>query len=96
MQSEDNTTINIIKSQLINLIAAKARPDGVFKSQAKISQELSISQGQVSQIFRGRVENFSVDFLLRILFKLGYDVDADYAPSCNDTPLILSLRLHKP
>ena len=44
-------------------------------AQAQAARELGITQPRVSQIINGRADGFSTDMLLKILNKLGCDVE---------------------
>ena len=44
-------------------------------TQAKAAKLLDIKQSRVSDLVRGKVERFSIDMLITLLSKIGYNVD---------------------
>jgi len=44
-------------------------------SQAQAAKALGITQPRVSNMLKGKLDLFSIDFLLTSLFKLGYRID---------------------
>ena len=61
-------------------------------NQKAAAQALGISQPRVSNLFKGYLQNFSIDFLLELLGKLGYKIDLDYTPDNVDQPLHMRLK----
>lgn len=61
-------------------------------NQKAAAQALEISQPRVSNLFRGYLTSFSIDFLLEKLGKLGYKVNLDYDPTDSVRPLTMELK----
>ena len=71
---------------LINMIEARGW------TQKKAAQELGISQPRISNLFRGYLSKFSIDFLLELLGKIGYKTELDYDPNNASKPLEIHLK----
>jgi len=62
-----------LKSGILYIISKIIKNSG--NTQAKTSVILGISQPQISRLINGRGERFSVERLLNLLNKLGYNID---------------------
>lgn len=58
-------------------------------SQSEAAEKLGISQPRVSNMLNGKLDKFSVDTLLEIVFKMGYKLDMDFTPLNTQSPLIV-------
>ncbi|MCU3298268.1 helix-turn-helix domain-containing protein, partial [Enterobacter hormaechei subsp. steigerwaltii] len=67
-----------IKSKLI-IIIRKLMIDNKW-SQSEAAEKLGISQPRVSNMLNGKLDKFSVDTLLEMVFKMGYKLDMDFTP----------------
>lgn len=76
-----------IKSKLI-IIIRKLMIDNNW-SQSEAAEKLGISQPRVSNMLNGKLDKFSVDTLLEIVFKMGYKLDMDFTPLNTQSPLIV-------
>lgn len=82
--------LKLIKAKLaavmINLIEERGW------NQKTAAQALAISQPRISNLFRGYLSSFSIDFLLEKIGMLGYKVNLDYNPSDTQCPLSMELK----
>ncbi|MGL5162067.1 MAG: helix-turn-helix domain-containing protein [Plesiomonas shigelloides] len=90
--TDDPVTFNllIIKSKLCMIIKKMIDDRGL--SQAAAAEVLGISQPRVSNLIRGRLDKFSNDMLLELLFKMGYKLDMDFTPFNEQEPLKITLK----
>jgi len=61
-------------------------------TQRVAAEQLNVSQPRVSNLFKGRLDRFSVDSLLEMTLSLGYKLDLDYRPDNLDEPLRLKIK----
>lgn len=61
-------------------------------SQSEAAENLGISQPRVSNMLNGKLDKFSVDTLLGIVFKMGYKLDMDFTPQNTDSPLKMVVK----
>lgn len=61
-------------------------------TQKEIGDLLDISQPRVSNLLKGKMDKFSMDALLEMLFKLGFCGDINFNPRNLDAPLEFKLR----
>ncbi|MEO6443735.1 MAG: helix-turn-helix transcriptional regulator, partial [Gemmatimonadaceae bacterium] len=61
-----------LRSQL--MIELRTRLAAVGASQAELAEALGVSQPRVSDLFRGKIDRFSVDTLVKLLGMAGADV----------------------
>ena len=72
---------------LIQLIRAKGW------NQAAASECLKVSQPRVSDLMRGKIDKFSVDALLEMIFRMGFKLDYLFEiPSEEDVKLEMKLK----
>ena len=79
-----------IKSKLI-IIIRKLMIDNNW-SQSEAAEKLGISQPRVSNMLNGKLDKFSVDTLLEIVFKMGYTLDMDLTPLNTESPLTMVVK----
>jgi len=61
-------------------------------NQTVAAENLNVSQPRMSNLFRGRLEKFSIDSLLEMIFRSGYKLDYDFDPSDLESPLEMKLK----
>ncbi len=76
-----NPEERLLKSEIA--IRLEIAIDELGWTQSKAAEVLGISQPQVSNIFRGRLRQFSVERLLNLMAKLDYDVSIHFEPKEN-------------
>lgn len=80
----------ILKSKLIAVIVDMIREKNWTQTVA--ATQLQISQPRVSNLFKGHLDKFSVDFLLETVYKLGYKLDLDYDPTDRKQPITMAIK----
>ena len=68
-----NPEDHMLKAQLANEIQHLISRRGW--TQARIGEVIGLDQANVSRLLRGRLADFSIDRLLKILNRLGHDVE---------------------
>lgn len=61
-------------------------------TQAAAAERLKITQPRMSNLFRGKLEKFSIDALLQMLVRVGYKLETDFDPSDEKAPLSLTVK----
>lgn len=61
-------------------------------TQAVAAEKLKITQPRMSNLFRGRLEKFSIDALLQMLVRVGYKLETDFDPLNEREPLSLTVK----
>ena len=61
-------------------------------SQSEAAEKLGISQPRVSNMLNGKLDKFSVDTLLEMVFKMGYKQDMDFTPLNTESPLTMVVK----
>jgi len=61
-------------------------------NQTVAAENLNVSQPRMSNLFRGRLDKFSIDAILEMIFRIGYKVDYDFDPSNTSSPLGMTLK----
>ena len=79
-----------IKSKLI-IIIRKLMIDNNW-SQSEAAEKLGISQPRVSNMLNGKLDKFSIDTLLEMVFKMGYKLDMDFNPLKTESPLTMVVK----
>lgn len=74
-----------MKSKLIVILTKFIRDQGWTQTFA--AEKLGISQPRVSNLMNGKIDKFSIDMLMEILFKLGYTLDMRFNPMDQKSPL---------
>jgi len=90
--TSDPISLNMwnLKSNLIIAIHKTLNDKGWTQSEA--ASHLGISQPRVSNMLKGKLDKFSTDTLLEMLFKLGYKLDIGLNPSSD---VILEMDMKK-
>lgn len=79
-----------IKAYLAALVVELISLKGWKQAEAAIA--LGVAQPRISEIRKAKLEKFSVDFLLALLVKLGYQFDIDFTPKSSKKPMKLAVR----
>ncbi|NWO04601.1 MAG: XRE family transcriptional regulator [Alteromonadaceae bacterium] len=74
-----------MRSKLIVILTKFIRDQGWTQTSA--AKKLGVSQPRISNLMNGKIDKFSVDMLLEILFKLGYTLDMRFNPMDHKNPL---------
>lgn len=82
--------LKLIKAKLAATIIRLIREKNWTQTAA--AKHLKISQPRVSNLFNGYLSNFSIDFLLEVLGKLGYISTVYCNPSDLESPLSFELK----
>lgn len=82
--------LKLIKAKLAAVMIDLIEENGW--NQKSAAEALKISQPRVSNLFRGYLNSFSIDFLLEKLAMLGYKVNLDYDPTDSVRPLSMELK----
>lgn len=61
-------------------------------TQAAAAEKLHVTQPRMSNLFRGKLEKFSIDALLQMLVRVGYKLETDFDPSNEREPLSLAVK----
>lgn len=61
-------------------------------SQAEAAKAMDVSQPRISNLFKGKLDKFSVDYLLEMIMRLGYKLDLDFDPTDERVPLKMELK----
>ena len=79
-----------LKSKLMLVVGLVIRERNL--TQKEVAATLDISQPRVSNLLKGKMDKFSIDSLLEMLFKLGFCGDISFDPRNTDAPLEFKLR----
>lgn len=85
-----SANLKLIKAKLAAVLIDLIEERGW--NQKAAAQALEITQPRVSNLFRGYLNSFSIDFLLEKLGKLGYKINLDYDPTNSSCPLSMELK----
>jgi len=85
-----SANLKLIKAKLAAVLIDLIEEKGWTQKTA--AETLGITQPRVSNLFRGYLKSFSIDFLLEKLGKLGYKVNLDYDPTNSTCPLSMELK----
>jgi predicted XRE-type DNA-binding protein len=90
--SSDPVEVNMkaLKAKLAVALVAMIRAKQW--NQATASERLRVTQPRISNLFRGKLEKFSVDALLEMFVRVGYKVEADLDPNKEDLPFSLAVK----
>ncbi len=61
-------------------------------TQAAAAEKLKVTQPRMSNLFRGKLEKFSIDTLLQMLVRVGYKLETDFDPDNEKAPLSLVVK----
>jgi len=92
MLSDDPVEFNLksLKAKLAIALVALIREKGWNQSVA--AERLQVTQPRMSNLFRGRLEKFSIDALLGMLIRSGYKVESSFDPDNVSVPVSLEVR----
>ena len=92
MITQDPVELNslILKAKLAAIIGLTFKSNGW--TQTKAAEILKISQPRVSNLLKGKINQFSIDALFECLFRLGYKLDMDFTPENSEAPLSMELK----
>lgn len=90
--SDDPVEFNMkaLKAKLAMVLVVLIRQQGW--TQAVAAKHLKVSQPRMSNLFRGRLDKFSIDSLLEMLVRSGYKLETTFDPTKADEPLSLQLK----
>lgn len=90
--TEDPIELNlmILKSKLVSVIVDMIKSNDW--NQKLAAENLNLSQPRISNLYKGKLDKFSIDFLLQVLLQLGYKLDLNYRPSCIEQPMDMALK----
>ena len=80
----------ILKSKLWSVVTKIITDRGLTQRQA--AELLGISQPRVSNMMKGKLEKFSMDFFIEALVHLGHKLDLDFTPYNEDQPLSIYVK----
>lgn len=81
----------VFKSKLMMIVSSEIKKNNWTQKEA--SEKFDTTQPRISDLKNRKVDKFSVDMLLRMVFKLDLKMDADYTP--NDAIDVLRMTLKK-
>jgi predicted XRE-type DNA-binding protein len=61
-------------------------------TQATASEQLKVTQPRMSNLFRGKLDKFSIDALFEMFLRVGYKVEADVDPKNDDMPFSIAMK----
>ncbi len=79
-----------LKSKLI--IVLRTEIESNQWTQQDAATKLGLSQPRISNLMRSRLDKFSIDMLLSILFKMGFSTELTFAPQNEQEPLSIKLK----
>ncbi|WP_311749787.1 helix-turn-helix domain-containing protein [Proteus terrae] len=90
--TSDPVSFNIwnLKSKLILVIHNTIDNNGWNQSEA--ASHLGITQPRVSNMLKGNLDKFSVDALLEMILKLGYELDTNLNINDESNPLNICVK----
>lgn len=92
MLSDDPVEYNMksLKAKLAIALVELIKEQGL--SQASAAEKLSVTQPRMSNLFRLRLEKFSIDALLVMLVKSGYKIETTFDPSNVRAPISMEVK----
>lgn len=90
--SEDPVEFNLkaLKAKLAVALVALIREREW--SQVIAAEKLHVTQPRMSNLFRGKLDKFSIDALLQMLVRVGYKLETDFDPTNEKEPLSLTVK----
>lgn len=61
-------------------------------TQVAAAEKLQVTQPRVSNLVRGRLDNFSIDALLQMWVRAGYKLETDFDPTDEKVPLSVTVK----
>lgn len=79
-----------LKSKLMIIISLIIKENNWTQLQA--AEALKISQPRVSNLSKGKMDKFSIDLLLELVFRLGFSGDITFNPDNKLEPITLKIK----
>ncbi len=79
-----------LKSKLIIILTKLIRDQGW--SQCVAAEKLGVSQPRISSLMNGQLSKFSIDTLLKLILKVGYELDMNFTPLNTRSPLAIAVK----
>lgn len=83
-------SILILKSKLWSVLTSLIIDEGY--NQKKAAEIIGISQPRVSNLMKGQLDKFSIDFFIEALTRLGYKFDLDFKPFDEENPVTIYVK----
>jgi predicted XRE-type DNA-binding protein len=83
-------SILILKSKLWSVVTRLITENGY--TQKKAAEAIGVSQPRISNLMKGQIDKFSIDFFIEALTRLGYKFDLDFNPENEATPVSIYLK----
>lgn len=83
-------SILILKSKLWSVLTKFITDSG--HNQKQIAEIIGISQPRVSNLMKGQLDKFSMDFFIDALTRIGYKFDLDFRPFDQENPVTIQLK----
>jgi len=80
----------ILKSKLWSVVTSIITDRGLTQREA--AELLRVSQPRISNMMKGRLDRFSLDFFIESLTRLGYKFDLDFTPNNEEKPLSIYVK----
>ena len=61
-------------------------------NQAAAAEHLNITQPRMSNLFRGKLDRFSIDTLMEMIVRIGYKFEMDFDPTDEKNPLSMAVK----
>lgn len=82
--------LKTMKAEMALTVMESIRSQGWTQTVA--AEKLHISQPRVSNLFRGKLDKFTLDSLMTLLLRSGHRVETDFSPRDETTPLRLEIK----
>lgn len=80
-----------MKSKLIVILTKHIRDNSW--TQANAAKKLGVSQPRISNLMNGKIDKFSIDMLMEIMFRAGYTLDIRFNPMDKKNPLDIHVKM---
>lgn len=80
----------ILKSKLWSVVTKIITDRELTQRQA--AELLEVSQPRISNMMKGQLDKFSMDFFIEALVHLGYKLDLDFTPQNQEQPLSVFVK----
>lgn len=87
---QSELSLLILKSKLWSVVTKIITERNLTQRQA--ADLLNVSQPRISNMMKGRLEKFSMDFFIEALVHLGYKLDLDFTPHNDEQPLSIYVK----
>lgn len=88
--SQEELSLLILKSKLWSVVTKVITDRHLTQRQA--AEVLGVSQPRISNMMKGQLEKFSIDFFIEALVGLGYKLDLDFTPHNEEQPLSIYVK----